>query len=328
MPQTILTGSTLAAGLRSDFQNTWRQTYDGIEKELGSVMALDVPMDRLTETFAYRESLPVPALWLRGDPVPVGGLGSVSYSATAFDYARRISWHRNDRHDNQIGNLYEDARALGARFARLDSKAFAEFLLASASLLPNIPNAPDGAALASATNGAGGDRFGVSGGNIISGSGVATSSAIETDLFAAFARFDAFQDTASEPLYEPDLAGEGYVIYANAANRKVFTQALAADTVHSVVSSTGAAVSNVVLASGAKVMIHFTQRITDNDWHIFRTDAMVKPIASGLLEPLREEVATADNSDLSRDTGEEYIQFIVRKAYWTNIPYGYIKVNN
>lgn len=327
MPQTILTGNTLAAGLRSDFQETYRPIYDGVEKELGSVMALDIPTQHLTETFAYRESLPGPALWLRGDPMPEGGLGSKSYTVTHFDYARRVTWHRNDRHDNRIGDLYADARMLGGRFARLDSKAFIEILTGTASLLPAIPTCPDGAALFATTAG-GVNRFGVSSGNLLTGTGVATAAAIMTDFYSAITQFDKFQDTTGEPYYEPDAMGASYVVYFGVGNRKLFSDAFKLNLVHSVISSTGAAISNTILADGINVRLVATSRITDNDWFVFREDAPVKAIASTLLEPLREEEATADNSDVSRDSGLEYVQFVVRKGYLCNIPIGAIKVNN
>lgn len=323
MPQTILTGSTLAAGIRSDFDNTYRQQWDGVEKFLSRVMQLDVPQSHLTETFGYRESLPAPKLWLRGDPIPTGGLGSKSFSVTAYDYARKITWHRNDRMDNKVGDLKSDAMSLATRFARLDSVAFAEILAGTASMLPAIPTAPDGQALFY-----GSTRFGHANGNIYTGTGVAAVGTIQADFFGVIGRFDAFQDTAGEPLYEPSMDGGKYVIFVGSANRKLFNEAFVAENVHSVVSTTGAAVQNVVLASGEQVTLNFTPRITDNDWFVFREDAIVKPIFSTLREALRSADETEDNSDAARNTGLESVQFAIRKGYGLNLPYSVIKVNN
>lgn len=325
MPQTILTGSTLAAGIRSDFQNTWREQYDGVVAGLKDVMDIDVPQSHLTETFGYRESLPIPTRWQRGNPIPTGGLGSKSFSVTAYDFARRIKWHRNDRMDNKVGDLAGDAKQLAGRFARLDSIAFAEILANSASMLPAIPNAPDGNPLFYS-----GTRFGNSGGNVVSGDGVTTVAQIQTNWFEVLERFDRFADTAGEPIFEPNMGTSRYVIYAGSHLRKLMNEALVAEVTHSVVSTTGAGVTNAVLASGEKVEIRFTSRIasTQNDWYVFRPDAMVKPIFSTLREALRTADATEDNSDESRSTGLEYFQAVIRKGYSLNMPYGAIQVDN
>ena len=323
MAITVLTGETLAAGIRSDFENTYRTTYDGVEKFLGRVMQIDVPQAHLTETFGYRDSLPTPGLWRRGSPIPTGGMASKSYTVTAFDYARELRWHRNDRNDNKVGDLYSDARNLGGMFARLDSMAFAEILTNSASLLPSIPNAPDGQALFY-----GSTRFGHASGNIVSGGGVASASAVITDFYAAVARFNAFQGTQGQPFFEPNMESASYTIFAGSANQQVFMSAFKAELFHSVLSSTGAAVSNTVLASGERVTLNFSSRISDNDWFVFREDAPVKAIASTLREPLRMAESHEQNSDTARNTGEESVQFAVRKGYVVNVPFGAIKVNN
>jgi len=323
MAITVLTGETLAAGIRSDFENIYRPTWDGVEKLIGRVMQLDVPQNHLVETFGYRDSVPAPALWRRGSPVPTGGMASKSYTVTAFDFARQVRWHRNDRMDNKVGDLYADAKNLGGMFARLDSIALAELLTNSASLLATIPNAPDGNALFY-----GSTRFGHASGNIVSGGGVASAAAIITDFYSSVARFNAFQGTNGQPFFEPGVEGASYTIFAGSGNQQVFASAFRAELVHSVLSSTGAAVSNVVMASGERVSINFTPRITDNDWFVFRDDAPVKAVASTLREPLRMAESHEQNSDTSRNTGDESVQFAIRKGYVVNMPFGAIKVNN
>ena len=323
MAITVLSGETLAAGIRSDFEKTYRTAYDGVEKNLGRVMQIDVPQAHLVETFGYRDSLPMPALWRRGSPIPTGSVASKSYTVTAFDYAQSIRWHRNDRNDNKVGDLYADAQMLGGMFARLDSVAFAEILTNTASLLPSIPNAPDGQALFY-----GSTRFGHASGNIVSGGGVASAQAILTDFYAGVARFNAFQGTNGQPFFEPNMESASYTIFAGSANQELFMQAFRAELIHSVRSSTGAGVTPSSIASGESVTLNFTSRISDNDWFVFREDAPVKAIASTLREPLRMAEEHEQNSDTSRRTGEESIQFALRKGYVVNQPFGAIKINN
>ena len=44
-------------------------------------------------------------------------------------------------------------------------------------------------------------------------------------------------------------------------------------------------------------------------------------------EPIRESFATAENSDWSRTTDEEYVQFSARYGVGTNVPFATCKVN-
>lgn len=325
----ILSGSTLAAGIRDDFDRTYQQTYDGVEASLGEVMQLNVPSDKRTEIYGMHRTMPYPERWDSGnEAIPEEGTDSLSFSITNYDYAKRIKWRRNDRQDNQVGDLRGKAEQTGRNFASLDSRVFIELLTAAATLLPAIPNAPDGAALYSATDGASADRFGISGGNIITGTGVATSGAVEADFFNAIERFGQFLNTKGQPYFEPDVASERYTIYFGIANTGVFIQAFRANLVHSVATSTGAGVTNVIMASGAQVTLRPTSRITDNDWFVFRGDSPVRALFSQMREPLRAAEATEDNSDTARDTGVEYVQWVERKGFGVNVPFATVQVNN
>jgi len=322
MPQTILTGSTLAAGLRDEFMNTWRNEYDGVIRELGDLMHVDIPQETLTATFAYRESLPQPRLWTRGDPAPKSGLGSKSYSITAYDYSMGLTWHRNDRHDNRIGDLYGDAQGLAKTFARVPSLGAIDLLTATASFIAEVPNAPDGNALIYSST-----RFGRAGGNQYTGTGVAATATITADLFGAMGAFQTFTDTAGKLIFPPGLE-ESYTIYAPVGLQQLMTATFAANLSHSVVSSTGAAVNNVVLASGVKLKVVYTGFLTGNSWYILRNGAPVKPLVCTTLEKLRETISTEDNSDTARNTGEESVQFTERRGFGVNMPYMLIKVYN
>lgn len=332
-----LSGAGTALAIRADFDTTYQNTYKGLEQYLGNVMQLAVPSDKRSETFAMIESMPTPELWHRGDPIPTEGTGSKRFSITNYTYGKRISWHLEDRQDSQLGDILPRFRALSERMALVTSKAFIEIITGTASLLPAIPTAPDGVALFYATDGESADRFGVSGGNIITGGGVTSQQLIDADFFNAAIRFGQFQDTKGEPYYEPGIQGERYTVIAGIANMRLFMAAFKAQLIHSVIAGssttdvqTGAATDNLVLASGANVDLRFTSRITDNDWFVFRNDAPVKPIFETDRSPIMEESALADgnNSDEVRNTHMEYVQYSLRKGFGVNVPFGVIKVNN
>ena len=71
-----------------------------------------------------------------------------------------------------------------------------------------------------------------------------------------------------------------------------------------------------------------TQRITDNDWFVGLVGSQKMAIFSQLREPLREQIATFDNSDIARHEGKESIQFWTRKTAGLHLPYGLFRVNN
>jgi len=322
----IRTGETLVAGIRSDFWNTYHTDFDGVLQNLGDVMLLGVTSDKRTEIYGLRKTMPYPELWPLGDPIPEEGTDSIQFSVTNFRYAKRIKWQRDDRSDNLVGDLAGEARTLATNFLSLPSRFLAEILEGSASLLPAIPTCPDGAGLYSATDGASADRFGVSGGNIVSATGV-TASAILTDFYSAITRIALFLNSKGQPYFEPDVANEAYIIYAPVTLAKAFTEAFQGPLIHSVESSTGAAVSNAVMVSGVQVTFRFSSRFTTNDWWVFRKDAPVKAVFLQEREPIREAFATEENSDWSRTTGEEYVQFIQRLGVGLNVPFATCKVN-
>jgi len=322
----IRTGETLVAGIRSDFWNTYHSDFDGVLQNLGNVMLLGVTSDKRTEIYGLRKSMPYPELWPLGDPIPEEGTDSVQFSVTNFRYAKRIKWQRDDRSDNLVGDLMGEARSLATNFLSLPSRFFIEVVEGSASLLPAIPNAPDGAALYAAQDGGSSDRFGVSGGNIVSASGV-TAANIIADFFSAVTRMAQFQNSKGQPYFEPDVSNESYTIYAPVTLTQAFTEAFQGPLVHSVVATTGAAISNAVMVSGVNVTFRFTSRLTTNDWYVFRNDAPVKAVFLQEREPIREASATEANSDHARTTGEEYVQFVSRLGVGVNVPFATCKVN-
>jgi len=338
MPGFISTGSTIAAGIRDDFMGTYEPAFAGVLESLDDAMQLDVPFNHRTETFGMHETMPYPERFDEGnESIPEEGTGSKSFSVTTFDYGKRVSWKIKDREDNKIGDLRAKAAMLGQHFASLPSRAFIELITGSTSLLPAVPNAPDGAAPYSTTDGASAARFGVTDGNIVTGGGVSTSALIETDFFAAIARMGQFQDVKGQPYWEPSVLQERYTIFHGIALLKVFTQAFAANSVFgyragtsTTDTSTSAGVSNVILASGVQVTLRATSRITDNDWFIFRGGSPVKPFFKGIRRALTMEdsIMGGNSTEATQTTGKEWVQFTERDAFGVNVPFATVKVNN
>lgn len=334
----VLAGNALAGQLRRDFIATYKEVYRGSRERLNMVANVKIPSERLQEFFGYFEASPYPVRWPRGEKIAEKGFQSVQYSVTNFRWGRRVKWDADDRADDVLKDLFAQAKGVGQNWALLDELLFFQILTANTAdndLLPSIPNAPDGAALHSATDGNGDDRFQISGGNIITGSGVLTGEAISDDFFSGTTRIGAFLNTEGKPLWARPILDMGFVCIFNQNNLKQFQEAFRQGRTVNIIQNVAAAenvaaaaVTNLILDSGQDITLWPTTFITDDDWFIFVKGNKIKPIFTTEREGLTEKIATMDNSDSARDTNEEYIQWKSRGTGGVNLSYGTLKVNN
>ena len=330
--QIVVSANTLTAGIRADFASEYASSYETSKARLANCMDLGVPSDKLTEIYAYYKTAPYPRIWKRGDAIPQDAFDSVQFSVTNRDWAIQVEWNENDREDDQTRSLMQRAREAGTNFATLSERVFFQILTGSVSndLLPAIPTAPDGAAMYAATDGSGAARFGATGGNLVTGSGVASSAAIRTDFYNAIEQLRLFQDTQGQPLHSEDYIDKGltvvYPVSAEMTFREAFQQGrtLAADTT----AQSNAAVSNIIMESGLNITLWGSPRITDNDWFVFANGAPLKPVFQQVRRPLRESYANMDNSDLARTTKIESVSWDSRDGFGVFLPYSTVKVNN
>lgn len=123
-------------------------------------------------------------------------------------------WSRYDVEDEQVGNAEARIQGAAKKAAMLWFRLISEYAanVVDPVLLPVLANAADGAAWFSATDGAGADRFFVSGGNIQTGDLTTTTGIIEA-IRTAVAKFPAFKDPFGKaPVYSPDIFSQGYVL--------------------------------------------------------------------------------------------------------------------
>ena len=290
----------LIRGARSEFVDTYANMIKGSDEKLKKVMDLGLPSDKASEIYPYFESSPNAKRWPRGEPIPTAGFTSKSFLVPNYDWAIAIDWHENDEQDDQTRSLVTRARDAATKLALLPERIFFQLLTAGTDgdLLPTVPNAPDGSAFFATTSGSGANRFGVANGNLLTGSGVATTAAIQTDFWAAIAQFVRFLDTDSQPLWPAELISRGVTIIYGAANNQVFAQAFQ----QNFVQATNAATSNVVLDADMKVTLWQTPRITDNDWFVFLNAAPTRACFQQVRQPVRDNMEDMLNSDHSRRT--------------------------
>lgn len=331
--------NALTAGLRAEFVNTYRQRYDGVIKRMGNVMTLAIPSDKRAEIFGYYETAPYPRVWNRGDPAHYGTFDSKQWTVANLDWQSGVMWHEDDEQDDQLQALVPQAQSAGDKFATLDERVFFQILTAGtdANLLASIPNAPDGVDLYNATDGAGGDRFKVSGGNIVSGQTLTTAAGIRAALFTAvLGRYASFKDTQSQPLFDMDsiLAGGFTVFYAVGQEQLVREAVVQSRTLqlHAGTSTTdttaAAAVTNIVLESGLRFELVPTQRLSGTTMYVFANGVDRKAIFSLSRQPLRMHPWGMENSDQGRNMKERGTIWECRRGYGVGLPYATIQITS
>ena len=331
MPVTnpVIAGDALARGLKNQFDNQWRRRYDGILDSLGRVMELGIPSTLITELYGFFEAAPYPQRRAYDDEVQSRPFRARNFEVENFSWDLSIFWKQEDRIFDQLRGLERQARQGGENFATLSERVFFQFITgtADAQLLQAIPNTPDGAAMYSALDGAGVDRFFVTGGNILTGSGIATPQAIRSDLFDGLERIAQFQDTEGQPAIDPGMIDRGVTIYFNVANLEVFREAfIQGVTIGS--AGVAAGVTNVILDSGMRIRLIPTQRITDDDWFIFLEDFDPRPVFQQVARPLTETVEVEENSDNARRTKQEGIFWNSIMGFGLNLSLPTVQINN
>ncbi len=325
MPASVLSGALLAAGLQKDFANTLRKTFTGERDKLGWLTQLDLPIKTRTTTFGYYESPPHPQRVDSNTPFIMDNFKSRSYQVTTKKYKVGVGWKEEDREDEQLGKLVEQAKGAGMNFGLLHTRISMQILLGTVDplLLDAIPDTPDGAALFSTTDGDGNDRFGITSGNLLTGTGMGSSAAVRKDFFNAVEQFKSFLDTKGQPLHAASLLEDYAFIYPVQHEQVVAEAFLQARTLDG-----GAALTNIVMESGNKVKFWSSPYLSGNSWFIVALQIPLKPITQGTRRALREIVVTMENSDKARETGQESVLYDARYTYHTNLPLQIIKNSN
>ena len=321
----VVTSDNLFREINAAFQKTYRDVV-GRSENLGKCMRLGVPSSKRTEYFGYLESPPKLSRLDRGESVTEDAFRAISYSVENLTWAASIGYYEDDLEDMSTLDLREHARQLARRAASLPEQVFFQILTGSAnpSLLKAIPTAPDGAALF-ATTAAGSNRFGVSSGNLLTGSGVASGAAIRSDFWSAVEQAMQFQDTAGEPLLETGVVDSGVTVVFGAGNMEGFQQAFRQTR-----TLNSAAVTNTILEGyDGNVTLWPTQRITDNDWFVFfGSDSIQRPVFETMRQAPRLFDEDRSNSERARRQRIFSTIMDLRSGFGINLPYGAIKLNN
>ena len=326
----VIAGNVLAAGLN----DRWKATYEGA---LASYPWLDKIMDRTptsdkrTETYAYFKSAPQLERKPDGQAIASENFDADSYSVSNFEVEKRIPWRIKDRQDDQTKSLMTHVEMLARDAATYDARIAGQMLSAGTdiALLESVPNAPDGGAIFATTAG-GAARFGVTDGNLLTGSGVSNPDQITTDMFAVIAQYQLMQDTKGRRLWNDlVLSGEYFVLYApSAANSLNFTKAFKQMIVASTAGAAGAGVSNPITATGLNITPMPFFYYSGGDWTVHLADAPIKALFKQTRIPFYTTYSVEENSDEARNEGVEAFYVKGRLGYGANLAASAVKVNN
>lgn len=327
MPEVVITSDDLFRDINATFLSTYRDTV-GRHPSLANAMRLGIASSKRRERFGYLESPPVIERIDRGEAIVEDAFRAIAYTVENLVWGKAIGFAEEDIEDIQLGDIREVARKLAIRAAQLPEQVFFQILqgTADARLLKAIPTAPDGAALYATTAGAN-PRFGVVNGNLITGTGVATSGAVRSDFWSALEQAKQFQDTEGEPLLNDADLDQGALVIYGVQNEEVFREAFnQGRTVDR--GGGGQAVTNTILESGMSMTLWSTQRITDNDYYIFFPGVDPKPVFETMRRAPRMIDETRENSERARRYRILATLLDMRAGYGVNTAYGTVKVNN
>lgn len=326
---TVITSSLLANGLRTEFADMYSTIQNRMaDSRLSLVMDLNIGATNRQHEFAYLEAAPHMEYWRRGESIPQDAMKAVQFVTPVYTWGRRVAWHKEDRKDDQTQSLMDVARMAGQSAALLPQRFFFDLINASTATLPAIPNAPDGQAMFAATDGSGADRFGVTNGNLLAGRGAnGTVAAIRGGFYDAIEQFKQFQDGKGQPLLSDDIIDGGFIVIHPAQYTEAFEEAFL-QKVNGVLGSASGSPSNLVQDSSRNVTLWGTPRVTGTSWFVFLKNAPKKATFMLDREGVKEYTSLEgdNNSDLTRNTGEEYIQWERRAGAGIALPYSAIKV--
>lgn len=325
--QTTAQSGALALGVSRDYWMAYERQEEAVRAGNMGRIVMDVEGKSDHWKGAYFGSAPIPRLWRRGEESSDQGFSDVGWTIVVDEWEQRVTWRWTDEQDDQTSSLPQRARNAGQSFWVRDESNFFQIMNAATDTagLPRSVTGSDGASLFSATDGASAARFGVTGGNIVSGQSFASGAGVRQGLQSAISRMLQFQDTVGQPLY---YDAKNFIVIGSAADlashNEAFNQKLVAQAVTTATSNAG--VTNVIMDAGYNVTLWLTQRVSTGRMYVFNTDVIVKPLIRVNRQAPEETPITMANSDLARRTGEVGIQWVARYGFGVGLPFGAVSV--
>jgi len=322
--------SSRRAGIINKLMENWRQPYPTFEEQK-ALTCISLPYTNIRAAqYGWKESLPFPTKWPYGMPRTYRTIRDRHITIQLMPFQVAIPYNIYDKEDDQLGDMDTHVSMVVERFKMLPDQMVAEYLnnaLGTNPLNDAIETAYDGVNVFSATDGDGNNRFGISGGNIVTGSGV-SAAAIMHDMAVVQRRFLQFKDTENQPIFNEATVQYSrlHAIIPNTLN-EVFQRITKQEMIRGDAGSITAE-SNYLKG---EFKYHLNPYLTDSsDYFVVVEHKYWKPFA--FREPggsgLRQIFADRSNSDRARDLNEEALLADVRNGMRPWFPATIVKVNN
>lgn len=316
---------SLQVGIWNDFMNMWRQSQPKFE-ETRTIFVYDVAYKKVRQgTYVFKESLPMVSPWGYGKGRSYQGFQDRQFQLELCNFELTIPYNKFDAEDDQLGDMTTHISGAVERYGVLPVILATEYFNGVAVYNMSLKNTYDGASIFSAVDGDGNDRLRVSGGNIISGTGI-TAAAILHDFAVAQQRFLAFLDpTAGLPIFDEAAAtyGNMVAIIPNTLN-EVFQKASGAELIKTDPAN-NTSESNYLKGTFQYKLNPFLTDTTD--WYIVLKHPYYKPFIYS-ESPLENYMADMGNSDRAREFAEYAVYTHIRNRIGPLFPGCIIKVNN
>lgn len=316
-----------ALGVSSNFWTAYYNRQAGNEAIYGQIVET-VPATTDQIKLAYIEAAPIARYMTRGRGAPGKAMKDVGWTIPVYEWSNTISWRWQDEQDDQTGSLVTMAKNGADKYWQREESNWFQYINAStdADGMPALGNAPDGVALFSATDGGGSARYGVSGGNIVSGQSFSSGAGIRAGYQAALSRLFRFQDTESQPLLNPDA--KRFICFYSATDlaavNEAFFQKVTAQAPTTATSNAG--VSNLLLDMGYQVQVVVTQRLATGVGVVACLDTPAKPLVKAKRADPAEFPINMSNSDAARNQLVNGLMHVGRAGYGVGPAYSIIKV--
>jgi hypothetical protein len=318
-------GGLLEPGLRNEFSQVYAPIYQGVRAQIGEVIWLEATSDKLEEIYGFMEAPLYMVRWPADSIIPSKAVESQRFAVINRDFGRRAVLPRNVE-DDQTGTAVQFAHMLAQTAAILPEQIFYQYIQAGTDndLLPNVPNSADGNALHISST-----RYGSSSGNIVTQtSSWGTVQNVITDIFSTHRRFSEFQNTESQPFFDVSATKNMSVFYGTSVTQ-VAAEAEFQTRPHSVVSTTGAAITNPLQEAGFNIRWINSQRITNTRAYVFLRGLpeSKRPIIRQVRKGYTEFPGNFVTSDFSRDTGQTYVQGDLREGWGSALAIATIRIS-
>lgn len=323
----INNANSIRPGIQAALSKTWEQEFPAYKEQKAWLLHYLPWVNIRHAEYGFKERVSMVKPWFYGTGRKYQVFRDRKITISLFPYDLTQMWSGWDAEDDQLGDLPAHVATAMNRFVQLPDTLYSEYLTGVPSMNPALNLCYDGVALVSTVDGDGAARFGVMGGNIVMGSGVATHAQILTDIKSVRRRFLSMQEPVTGmPLHPPEAVSYDRIRFIIPTALDGIFKALADQDLIYSDPGINTAQSNFLKS---KVKFGINQYLTDaSDYYAVIEHGYWKPFAYRGPETIDQIQGDVSNSDHAREFNEitSYSHCRVGMGPWA--PFTIVKINN